>query len=402
MTLPEHAAPQALVSHVEEMSRIDRRTTTEGERRSAKWVAEHLEQAGAQEVELLRFRGPSTWAWANGAHAAAGILAAAIGGSLGSALALGTLISYEADYTGRSQWLRRLLPAGTGTSVGGRLPARGPRRRTLVLVAHHDAAHSGWIWHPRALALNRWVARRTGSTPSYAGPAYAALLAVASGFGPARVAGGVFLGLGLLLAAQAAASPTAPGANDNATGVAAVLVLVGGLVADRPQGLEVIVVCPGGEEVGIAGMLAWVRERARGLDPASTLVLGLDALGAGEPVVVKRESLTATYRRAELRLADAGAARAGIPAPEHVGFAVNTDPMAARHAGLPALSILSMKDGGMGRFHQPDDTVTNVDWGSVQRCLRLARGVIETWATPSSVPPSPGGEAPGLLAAPPG
>jgi hypothetical protein len=295
-------------------------------------------------------------------------------------LALGTLVSYELDYTARSQWLRRPLPAAEGTSVVARLPARDERLKTLVLVAHHDAAHCGLIWRPGALALNRWIARRTGSTPSYTTPAYLALAAIASGRKTLRLAGGAVLGLGIALALEAACSETAPGANDNATGVAAVLELVRDLAVERPAGLEVQIVIPGGEEVGVAGMLAWAKEGGQRLDSASTLVLGLDALGGGDPVVVARESWTARYRGQDLDLIDDAADAAALSRPARVGFALNTDPMVARHLGLPAISVLSMRDGAMGRFHQPDDTVENVDWEFVERCMRLARALIETWS----------------------
>src|SRR3954451_12953163 len=64
-------------------------------------------------------------------------------------LALAALASFDADQSGRSQWLSRLLPAGEGGNVLGRVPALGERRRTLVLVAHHDAAQTGLMWrHP--------------------------------------------------------------------------------------------------------------------------------------------------------------------------------------------------------------------------------------------------------------
>ena len=45
------------------------------------------------------------------------------------------LASFEADYSGRSQWLARLAPTGEGANVVARVPARGERRRTLVLAA---------------------------------------------------------------------------------------------------------------------------------------------------------------------------------------------------------------------------------------------------------------------------
>ena len=61
------------------------------------------------------------------------------------------------DITGGSQWFRRtFLPKRTTTNV-----VRGDRRRTpsdtVVVVAHHDAAHSGLVFHPE---LPRAILRR--------------------------------------------------------------------------------------------------------------------------------------------------------------------------------------------------------------------------------------------------
>ena len=50
-----------------------------------------------------------------------------------------------------------------------------------------------------------------------------------------------------------------------------------------------------------------------------------------------------------------------------------TDPALGRLAGLPAISILSVRDGGFPNYHLPSDTAENVDLGCVERCLEAAR-----------------------------
>jgi len=184
----------------------------------------------------------------------------------------------------------------------------------------------------------------------------------------------------IALSLQAASSPTAPGANDNATGVAALLELAREIAHRRFVEADVLFVSPGAEEVGVDGMAAWVSAHRSELDPATTLVVNLDSLGGGEPVVVERESWTAHYRQEDLAWVDRGARRAGIAPPTRVRMAVNTDGMVARHAGLAAVSVLSMTDGWLGKFHQADDTPENVDWDAVTRCLELARGIADEFA----------------------
>ena len=77
----------------------------------------------------------------------------------------------------------------------------------------------------------------------------------------------------------------------------------------------------------MGGMAAWLA-RAR-LEPATTLVLGLDTLGVG---------------RAD--------GCSGL-------------------AGLPAVSMLSLRSNAFSDYHLPTDTPDRVDWGSVDRCLAI-------------------------------
>ena len=373
---PERALTARLRADVEALSAIERRAATPGDRASAEWVARRMREVGVRDVEIEPFRCHSTWAIPYGAHQLVGTLAACLPAALRIPLALAAAVSYEADYTGRNQTLRSVLPlAREGHNVVGRI---GDGSRTLVLVAHHDAAHTGWVWDPRFLEGGRNYARRTGTTPSFIALPLLALLFVALG---ARRVGSALLGLGLGLGVQSALSETVPGAGDNATGVAALLELAHRYADEPLEDTEVIVLCPSGEEVGLAGMYQWLRISKRGLtlfrEPESTLVLGLDTLGAGEPVVARGESFTGRYRDEDLALVDADVPR--------VVLGAGTDAMAARHAGLSAVSILSWTDGGFTNYHRPTDTADRVSWESVERCLALAGQTVRRWiaATPA-------------------
>ena len=240
----------------------------------------------------------------------------------------------------------------------------GSGSRTLVLVAHHDAAHTGWVWDPRFLEGGRNYARRTGTTPVVHRTAARRAALVALGL---RRIGSALLGLGLGLGAQSALSETVPGASDNATGVAGVLELARRLRGRAARGHQVIVLCPSGEEVGLAGMYEWLRVSKERLTPfTDALVLGLDTLGAGEPVVARGESFTGRYREEDLALV-------GEEVPRVV-LGAGTDPMAARHAGLPAVSILSWTDGGFTNYHRPTDTAAASAGSRLSAVLRLRSG----------------------------
>jgi hypothetical protein len=360
---------------VEALSAIERRAGTPGDRESAEWVAARMREIGLEDVRVEPFRCHSTWAIPYGAHNLLGMLAARLPGPWRVALALATAVSYEADYTGRDQTLRGLLPgAGKGHNVVGRISKGSDPLRTLVLVAHHDAAHTGWVWDPRFLESGRKHARRTGTTPSFIGLPLLALLLVALG---ARRLGSALLAFGLGLGAQSALSETVPGASDNATGVAGILELARRYTKDPLEDTEVIVLAPSGEEVGLAGMYQWLRI-SKGSDPlGNAFVVGLDTLGAGAPVVARGESFTGRYREEDLALVG------DVP---RVVLGAGTDPMAARHAGLPAVSILSWTDGGFTNYHRPTDTADRVSWESVERCVELADQTVRRWHAASRAP----------------
>jgi hypothetical protein len=254
------------------------------------------------------------------------------------------------------------LPLGTapGTNVVARVPARGERKRTLVLAAHHDTQRTGLIWSP---ALNRFGAEqrlRKRSVPPYL-PIPA--LAVLSGIRPLAL-------LATALAVEQALRPAVPGANDNASGVAAVLALLERFAAEPLDGTEVVGAFVGGEESGMLGMRAFLRSER--FDPQTTLVLSLDTLGCGTPIVLRAEHALLRYSYAEDDLA---------LVPEHVerwSIGGWTDALQAKLAGLRALSLLSIgPEGVFTHYHVPDDLPEHVDFACVEACVETAAQIAE-------------------------
>ena len=383
---PEAAVtPRAAAGRVAEdvatLAGWDRRATRPGERASAEWIAGRLREIGAADVELLPFRTQSTWFWPHAAHAASAMAAAAIGGCRGRLLAAAALVSYELEVGGRSQWVRRFLPGGVATTVQARIPSAGPRERTLVLAAHHDAAQTGWVWAPAFVESSRRRSAATGEPlPSHA-PVALCFAAIAAGPRWLRRAAAAVLGAGVGLFLQSATSATAPGANDNATGVAAVLELATRLAASPLPGVEVILLFPSAEESGGHGSATWRNTRGRYLDPATTFVLNLDALGSGERLVVsRRDGLTGFFGKEDLALVEHAAARAGLDAPQRVTCPNVTDAAILRQAGLRAATVLSYRDGWIKNLHRSADVAEDVEWSTVDDALRLATSFGALWS----------------------
>ena len=348
----------ALRPLVEALCAIERGSAGPGERAAAALLRDSFADAGAADAHVQPFRYSPRWTDAHALHYAAGLL-----GPRWLAAAAG--VSYALDFSGRAQWSRRLLPRGEGANAVARVPARGQRERTLVLMAHIDAAQTGMVWHPAIVGMGRRQAARTGKTPSPATQSLAAFALAAFGPRRARTAGRALLAVGLAAAADVARHRPVPGAADNACAAAGLAALAAEFARNPLEGTEVQFVATGCEESGMGGAAAWVRNA--GLDPATTLVVGLDQIGAGDPHVVSGEGppLIAHYRDEDIAWGE----RAGLP---RFHTAAWTDPIAVRFAGLPALSIVAVRDGGFPNYHLPIDTPDRVEWDAVERCLDAA------------------------------
>lgn len=379
----------AIRADVDALAAMRRTSGRAGEREAAAWARDRLAAAGAADARVLPYRGRSTYGWSFAAHAAAGLAGTVRRGPAGAALALAALWSLERDASGRPPWRRRpALGPVSGACALARVPARGEPRGTVVLVAHVDAAHTGLVWHPAVVRLGAERHLRRRSVDAFLGPVAGALLAgaaaaVAPPLRALRAPAALVLAAAALLNLEVARGATVPGADDNATGVAVLLDLVRGLAAEPLAGVDVVAVCPGGEEAGMGGFHAALGALAGGLDRPRTVVVGLDTLGAGTPIVAAAEGALRThrYREADLALAAAGAARAGEPAPQRWRIGGWTDAILARFAGLRTLSLLSIgPKGAFTNYHRLTDTPDRVDWASVEACSRLARGIAEAWA----------------------
>lgn len=362
---------------VRDLCSFERRLTgTDAERRAANRLAERLRELGRRaDVEPIHVHPQVGLIYALHALVAfAGSLVSVAVPPLGFALVLVAATSVYLDVNARFYLLRRLFFRRASQNVvspGGNSAA--PVR--LVLSAHYDAARTGFAFSPRGLRLVARVQRllQVPVSPSRALFWSAAILVPIVGVRMAGVESSALAllqlipTLGLLLSifgsVNTALSEVVPGANDNASGVAAVLSLADELQRDPPDHLDVWIVLTGGEESLMQGMRAFLREHGDTLDPASTFVVNVESVGRGEVRYVTGEGLAVTYeltsRLTELAAAVAEADSTGTEryraAPLRHGFA--TDALPARLRGIPATTITCLEPGAAvpANFHTPAD-----------------------------------------------
>lgn len=372
---------------IERLAQIERPSCSPGEHRAAELIAATLRELGA-DAEVERHAIHGTYWWPLGLTSAGG-LAAMISGRRGHrwlGAALGLLCSgLVFDELGaHRRWLRRLLPKQVTANVVGGI-GDPQASRTLVVVSHHDAAHSGIFFNPR---IAEFLARHSPSPPQprdFPGPmlpiAIAPVIgALASLTGSRWLAGLTRLLCGGIIVsfAHIANSQVVPGANDNLTGVATLVELARSLAERRIAGLRVLFVSTGSEESLMEGMRAFAEHHFPSLDPARTHVLCVDAVGSPHLVLVEAEGML-EVRRYDERLNDLigqCAAEQEISLLRGYTMRLGTDGYIALRAGIPAASLMSLDDNGVcSNYHWPTDTPDRVDYRTLADAVNLCEAV---------------------------
>jgi hypothetical protein len=251
--------------------------------------------------------------------------------------------------------------------------------RTLVVLAHHDAARTGFIFSQEP---QKWVWRNypgyiaTHDTSAAAWfPALAAPLAVALGL--ART-GAAFCTLGMVTMGDMGRNRAVPGANDNLTGVAALVALARALRDDPVDGLRVMLVSCGAEETLQEGVRAFARRRFGSLPRDRTWFLTLDSLGSPDLVPLEAEGslVMRDYDREFTDFVCACAAEVGPPLRRGSRSWTSTDGCVPLVGGYPAATLVSLTPWKMiANYHWPTDVPENVDYDALERATRVVERV---------------------------
>ena len=381
---------RALIERVvRELASYERESASDGERRAAEWLAGELREAGCRDVRVEEERAHGGYWWPLGLLNAGSALAALLG-RLPAALVGGAAAAavYDDVSGGRLWFRRRALRHRPTWNVVAELGDPGAAR-TVVFTAHHDAAHSGLVFHPALPHIGMRVApklheRANQSIPiifgTFLGPLLLALWGLL-GRRPLRPAGLLFAGGATAAMANIGASRVVPGANDNLSAVGAVVALAHELAERPPEGVRVLLLSTGCEESFMEGMQAFGRRHFGELDRASTEFLCLECIGSPHLCIVEAEGMlrmrhyTASSRD---RLERAGA-EAGVELTRGLRTVAATDALIPLRAGYQSCTLGGVDDTKFpSNYHWPSDVPDNLDWssieGAVEVCLRYLRG----------------------------
>jgi hypothetical protein len=372
---------------LEELEQIYRPSASEGERRAAEWIVERFGELGA-EARIEAESAHGTYWWPLGIGAALGALGGWLGlrghRLLGGLLGLAGGAGIAADFPPGKRPLRRLLPRRSTYNVVCEL---GPAvaERTVVLIAHHDAAHSGLIFHPRIPKIADRLGLIEGKdtspmlmAPVVGGPLLAGLGALTGRRLPARL--GALIGLGTIAAmADIGRRETVPGANDNGTGVIALLALAKRLVKEPTADVRVILLSVGSEESFSEGIKAFGERHFGGLPRESTFFLCLESLGSPHLLVLRGEGFLKMreYPSRAVALIDELAEELGIWLYPNLRLHNGTDGLEPLAAGYETAALCACNELKQPAFyHWPNDVAANVEFGTVADGIRLSEAAI--------------------------
>jgi hypothetical protein len=372
---------------VRELASYERPSASDGERRAAEWLAGELRAAGCREVRVEQEQAHGGYWWPLGLLNVAALAAATLGRRAAALVGgLAAAAIYDDVSGGRLWFRRRALPHRPTYNVVAEAGDPGAER-TVVFLAHHDAAHSGLVFHPALprIAMERMPelhAKADQSVPIlygvFLGPLLLALWGL-TGRRLLRVLGTGFAAGATCTMADIGRSSVVPGANDNLGAVGVIVALAHSFAANPPAGVRVILLSTGSEESFMEGMQAYKRRHFPDLPRATTEFVCLECVGSPQLCVVEAEGMLRMRHYPEdsrEALARAGEA-AGVDLLRGLRTVAATDALIALRAGYPTCTLGGVDETKFpSNYHWPSDTPDNLSWESVEGAVRVCEAYV--------------------------
>lgn len=350
---------------------------SDGEKLAAEVIAGEIELLGlsavTEEFESQRSFGPG-YLVIFGLALAAG----AIGRRCGWAGAL-TGVAAALLGAGESRFASRgplnLLRNRKSRNVWTKIESVEEASQTICLVSHMDSSRSGLMFHP---SVTPWLGHLvTGSGLAVAVNALAPLLGrlpfVRHLTATARV---MILASAAMVLEREVLGEDVPGANDNASGVAACVSLAAHFEKERLVHSRIVVLVTGSEESGLIGMQSFLDRH----DTKEWLFINFDGVGADAPLrVLSREGGPTGFRADAELLAMAREVGEELPelqaSPLQDGSGLPYDSTAALARGGRAISIVN-QEGTIPDYHWPSDTADRISEEAFSRAVQFGAALV--------------------------
>ncbi len=298
--------------------------------------------------------------------------------AVGLALHALCAISYTSESLRRVSLVRSLLPKAKSQNLVATRAARAPLRKRVVLLAHSDAAFTGFLFHPKMIWLATrppppglpWLRKQLGLAVLTV-----TVLAVLDGLAlggvwhaPALLVGLLSIPSVIIVALNldvVLRNRVVPGACDNLSGCSTCVELAERMKDTLPDDVELNIVITGCEEAGTGGAIRLAEEaQALGWSKDNTTVLGLDTLSNGTLRYVEEGELWRIPVPAGIKadidaVSDAGPLK--VPLFIIPTGATDALPFVVRGWNAASLTCVDEHIGAPREYHYPTDTWANID-----------------------------------------
>jgi hypothetical protein len=295
--------------------------------------------------------------------ASVALAAAILGGAVLLAWAPGIEKLYAADG-----------PTSTANVIARR-PASGPRRKTLIVLAHYDSK-----------SQNLTFPWRMGSTLLAIFGTLTLTSCLVSRLDPlwSQVGGGL-AAAALALLSTLRNENRSPGGTDNAGSVAILLELARELPGSIPPDVELVLLSPSAEEDHMVGAMRWLSRNLATEQAGGTEIVAINIDGAGSPgraVAMQWFGFGRRFGPTIIRAAREASATLAIPMRRiWLPPAIGVDAIPFVHRGIECVTFSS---GSLGRetmaVHSAKDVADNLGERSLENVYRLvhetARGLM--------------------------
>lgn len=364
---------QKALSHIQYLSESigGRGSCTKNEQLAGEYAARQMRALNMKDIRTDTFQAiPSTYwgfSMAFGAAITGSLLVVLFGGrgvmGLAALLTAAGVWGFLAETDFAASWVRWSLPKKESQNVSGRIAPAGQVQRRVVLAAHVDTHRT-----PVFYSSDRWYSVFTLLVSlGFLSMLLAAVLFLLGGllnWEWVRIAALAPLGIqlfGIGLCLHADFTPHSPGANDNASGVAATLTIAARLQRKPLRCTEVHLAFTGCEEVGDWGMADFLKRHGAELGEDALYII-LDEVGLGQIKYLTSDGLIIKYRTHPEALALAREARHRLPQlqiTEGPGLAY-TDALQATKQKRIALTVCTVPEPNSGEtshWHRLTDRV---------------------------------------------
>ncbi len=374
-----------IMDHVEVLAeRIGPRApTSENERKAAEYVRSYLREKGLG-VQIDEFRSPSTFSWYYAVPSSIILVSFLI---FSFHQLLGLLVSILGAFffmmeINSIETISRIYPKGKSQNVIGKIKPKSPMKRRVIIVAHHDTSKPSISFHPRLVKHFRASIVLLIFSMLFIPILFA--FALLSPFDYLAyyisVPFSIYLLMSILvLVHREVVYEPVKGANDNASGVGVLLALAESISNSPLEKTEIWLLYTGCEEVGMIGMIRFIKKYGKELKDA--FIINIDNVGKGLIRFTTKEGLVKAFKCSEplIELARHTASKNDIVVKEFVSKAYPTNALPCLVRGYQVISILGTDESGsIHNWHWRTDTIENLDEKTMEDAYHLVYEMVKS------------------------